>query len=123
MISSQPLAAADGVLDFRSKVDAFVAVARAKAAGGITVAEFAELALSLVRVAVAAADGLDAAGSLKREWVVSAVAALFDATADNAIPAIVWPVWLIVRPAVRQLVLLAAAGAVESLLPLVRAAA
>jgi hypothetical protein len=122
VISSQPIAAADGVLDFRSKVDAFVAVARARAADGITVAEFAELAVALLRVAIAAADGLAAPGATKKDWVVGAVAALFDATADQFVPAIVWPVWLVVRPAVRQLVLLAAAGAVESLLPLVRAA-
>jgi hypothetical protein len=35
---------------------------------------------------------------------------------------VAWPVWLIVRPTVRQLVLLAAAGAIESLLPVVRIA-
>jgi hypothetical protein len=43
--------------------------------------------------------------------------------ADKAVPTLAWPVWLIVRPTIRQLVLLAAAGAIESLLPLVRKAA
>jgi hypothetical protein len=51
------------------------------------------------------------------------VGLLFDAVADKAVPTLAWPVWLIVRPTIRQLVLLAAAGAIESLLPLVRKAA
>ena len=47
--------------------------------------------------------------------------ALFDQLADKAVPLTVWPVWILVRPAIRSLVLALAAGAVEQILPLVRA--
>jgi hypothetical protein len=49
------------------------------------------------------------------------VAHLFDAVADQAVPAAVYPLWLIVRFPIRSLVLAIASGAIEQLLPLVRA--
>ena len=67
----------------------FIAGARAKAVGGLTVAEF---------------------GSL------------FDAVADSCVPMLAKPVWWIVRPAVRTLVLSAAGGALEQILKLTREA-
>jgi hypothetical protein len=48
------------------------------------------------------------------------VAMLFDALADKAVPTMAWPIWLVVRGSVRSLVLMAAAGAIESMLPLIR---
>jgi hypothetical protein len=122
MISTAPLIAANDLTNVKDKIDAFIAIAKLKAAGGITVAEFGELTVALLRVAIAAADLLAVDGSRKKELVLEAVAALFDALADKAVPTLAWPVWLIVRPTVRQLVLLAAAGAIESLLPVVRIA-
>jgi hypothetical protein len=122
MISSAPITAASNVVEIAEKVSAFVAVAKVKARDGLTVSEFGELAVALMRIVIAAVDVLAVDGSRKKEIVLEAVAVLFDAVADKAIPALAWPVWLIVRPTVRQLVLLAAAGAVESLLPLVRIA-
>lgn len=122
MISSAPAHAASNVAEVAEKISAFIAVARVKARDGLTVAEFGELTVSLMRIVIAAVDVLAIDGSRRKEVVLEAVAALFDAVADRAVPTLAWPVWLIVRPTVRQLVLLAAAGAVESLLPLVRIA-
>ena len=48
---------------------------------------------------------------------------LFDAVADSCVPMLAKPVWWIVRPAVRTLVLSAAGGALEQILALTRAAA
>jgi hypothetical protein len=56
----------------------------------------------------------------KRAVVLAAAASLFDLVADKAIPVVAWPFWLIVRPAVRSLVLAIAAGAMEQILKLVR---
>ena len=72
---------------------------------------------------MAALDSLPEGGAAKKAWALEAVGLLFDAVADRAVPTLAYPVWLIVRPTVRQLVLLATSGAIESLLPLVRKAA
>ena len=123
MISTAPLTAANDLTNIKDKISAFLAIAKLKAADGITVSEFGELTVAMLRVVIAAVDLLAVDGSRKKEIVLEAAAALFDAVADKAIPLAAWPLWLIVRPTVRQLVLLAAAGAIESLLPVVRIAA
>ena len=122
MISSAPEAATADLASLADKARAYVATAKSVAAGGITVAEFAELAVGLLRIAVAAADAIPVAGAERKTFVINAVGLLFDEVADKCIPVMAWPIWLIVRPAVRSLVLLAASGAIESLLPLVRKA-
>ena len=123
MISSAPIAATTDLLSLADKVRAFVATAKSAAAGGVTVSEFAELTVSLLKIAMAAADAIPVDGADRKVFVLNAVALLFDSVADKAIPPLAWPVWLIVRPAARQLLLLVASGAIESLLPLVRKAA
>lgn len=123
MIHEAPAFASSGLPGVAEKIRAFLAVASSSAAGGISVAEFGELAVSLMRVVIAAAETIPADGAKKKEWVIEAVGLLFDAIADKAVPTLAYPVWLVVKPAVRSLVLMAAAGAVESLLPLVRKAA
>jgi hypothetical protein len=123
MISSAPLQAAYDLVSLAEKVRAFVATAKVKAAGGITVSEFGELAVALMRVAIEAADAIPVDGAERKQFVLNAIALLFDTVADRAIPALAWPVWIIVKPAARQLLLLVASGAIESLLPLVRKAA
>lgn len=105
-------------------VSGFIAGAREKARGGLTVAEFGSLVVELIRLAV---DGLDTIGSLdgpaKKAWAIACVGSLFDAVADACIPLPAKPVWWLVRPAVRSLVLAAAGGALEQILKLTRAAA
>jgi hypothetical protein len=123
MISSAPIAATTDLLSLADKVRAFVATARSAAAGGVTVSEFAELTVSLLKIAMSAADAIPVDGADRKVFVLNAVGLLFDSVADKAIPPLAWPVWLIVRPAARQLLLLVASGAIESLLPLVRKAA
>lgn len=104
-------------------VTGFLAGAREKARGGLTVAEFGSLVVELLRLAVAGLEtisGLDGPG--KKAWAIAAVAALFDACADACVPTLAKPVWWIVRPTVRALVLAAAGGALEQVLTLTRAA-
>lgn len=120
MISSAPMMAAEGLLGVKDKILAFIAAAKEKAADGLTVAEFGELATALMRVVMAAVDSLPAEGDQKKQWVLDAVAMLFDAVADRCIPTLAWPIWLVVRGSVRSLVIMAAAGAIESMLPLIR---
>lgn len=122
MISSKPLSAARDIRSLGDQVKAFVITAREAAEGGLTVGEFAELAVALLRLVITTLDTIPAEGDQKKQWAVDAVGMLFDETADKVVPVIAWPIWMIVRPTVRQLVLLATAGAIESLLPLVRAA-
>lgn len=123
MISSAPTASTLDLASLAEKVRAYVATAKSAAAGGITVAEFAELAVGLLRIAVAAADAIPVDGAMRKTFVINAVGLLFDEIADKLIPVMAWPIWLVVKPAARSLVLLAASGAIESLLPLVRKAA
>ena len=122
MIADAPAAAAantyGGVL---VKLHAFVDSARSAASGGLTWAEFGELLVAFLRLAVSAYDEVSGmTGEEKKLAVMQGVADLFDAIADRAVPLAAWPVWILVRPAVRSLVLALAAGAIEQLLPLVR---
>jgi hypothetical protein len=123
MISSAPITVANNLYTVADKIAAFIAAARSAAADGITVAEFGELTVALLKTVMAALDSLPEDGADKKAWALDAVGLLFDAVADRAVPTMLWPIWLIARPTIRQLVLLAAAGAIESLLPLVRKAA
>lgn len=122
MISEAPVTAARDQAGFEEKLSAFLAIARLKAQGGITVAEFGELLIAAMRLAVAAVDALPADGAAKKAMVIAAVGVVFDALADHAVPTLAYPFWLVARPAVRALVLMFADGAIESLLPLVRLA-
>lgn len=100
-----------------------IARAREKARDGLTVAEFGELVVGVIRMAVSGIDDyvtLD--GPSKKAWTIACVASLFDAVADSCVPMLAKPVWWIVRPAVRVLVLSAAGGALEQILQLTRAA-
>lgn len=120
MITSAPVQATLDLANVRDKISAFITVAKLKAQGGVTVSEFAELAIALLRIVMQTIDQMPQSGIEKKALAMEAVAMLFDAVADKCIPSLAWPAWVIVRPAVRSLVLLAADGAIESLLPLVR---
>jgi len=123
MISSAPAHAAQHFSDLARRVQSFIAVAEAATKDGLTWAEFGELVMALLRLSIHAADTLGGmSGAEKKALVMTAVAALFDAVADRAVPTYLWPVWLLTRPAIRSLVLALASGAVEILLPMVRAA-
>ena len=120
MVSTAPVTAANNLLNIREKILAFIFTAKEHAQDGLTLAEFAELAVALMRVVMAAVDGLPSSGAEKKQWVLEAVGMLFDEVAGLGVPVPLWPVWAIVKPAVRQLLLLVVSGALESMLPLVR---
>lgn len=120
MITQSPIEASAGPSGIAAKVKAFVDAAKVAAADGLTVAEFTELTLALLRIAVSAADSIPSDGPAKKAWVVEAVGLLFDAVADKMIPAVAWPVWFVFRSSARGIVLAAAGGAVEIILPMIR---
>jgi hypothetical protein len=121
MISEAPLAATAGLLTLADQARAYVVVARAKAADGLTISELSELLVSGMRLGIAAVDDVAGmTGAERKAQVLELVGRLFDEFADKAIPLAVYPLWLLVKPAARALALSLASGAVESLLPLVR---
>lgn len=122
MISSAPVAAATNLdANLMDKIRAFISTAKSASADGLTWAEFGDLMLALLRLVVPTLDTFrSVSGPEKKAFALEAVGMLFDAVADKAVPVAVWPIWLIVRPAVRSLVIAMASGAVEQLLPLVR---
>jgi hypothetical protein len=121
-IAFHPAAAAGQAHHVVDKVAAFLNAARQAAIDGITWREFGELLVALLRVAIETLDhASNLTGAEKKEIVLHAAGRLFDLVADKAIPLTVYPLWLLVRSPVRSLVLALASGAVEQLLPLVRA--
>lgn len=104
-------------MNIPEKLAEFIANAQAKAADGLTWAEFGEILIDFLRLAIHLYDGVIAmTGAQKKAAVLEGVAALVDALAPFIMP---W--WLLpALPAVRSLVIALASGAIETLLPLVR---
>lgn len=124
MYADGPLAAAESHEYLGQQVRAFLLSARESAKDGLTWAEFGELLISLLRLSITTLDSVaNMTGAQKKELVISAIAALFDTLADKAVPAVVYPLWVIARPSIRSLVLALASGAVEVILPMVRSLA
>ena len=122
MISDAPVTAANNMVGIYEKISAFIATAKSAAADGLTWAEFGELLIALMRLAIATLDTVTGlTGADKKALVVEAVGLLFDAVADKAVPLAVYPLWLLIRSPVRSLLIAVASGAVERLLPLIRA--
>jgi len=122
MISTAPVQATQDLSVLGDKISAFIAISQLKARNGLTLSEFGELVVALLRVVMSTVDSLPAEGSEKKQWALDAVAALFDSLADGCIPVLAWPIWILVKPAARSILLLVISGAIESLLPLVRIA-
>jgi len=120
MSVSQAVSAATDLPTVEAKVRAFVAVAISSSADGLTISEMGELTVALLRLVIASLDSIPADGAEKKAFALAAVGQLFDAVADSCVPIIAKPIWYVLRPTVRQLVLLAASGMIEQLLPLVR---
>lgn len=98
-------------------LDQIIAEARQIAADGrLTVAEFGRITVALIKLGVTLAQPLAVPGADKKAVVMAAVATLFDAVADKCVPMMAYPAWLVIRPAVRSLVLAAAGGALEAIL-------
>ena len=123
MFADAATTAADNVDGLLNKVKAFIATAQSASADGLTWAEFGQLMTALLRLVVSVLDDVSGlTGPQKKQMVLDAAGHLFDAVADRAVPAALYPLWLVARPAVRSLVLAMAAGAIEQILPLVRKA-
>jgi hypothetical protein len=123
MISTEPQVATYSIVSIAEKVKVFIATAKVAASDGLTWREFGELLVALLRVVITALDEVSGmTGAQKKQAAVDAAGMLFDALADYAVPLAALPVWILVRPAIRSLVLALAAGAVEPLLQLVRSA-
>lgn len=121
MMVDAPAAVAAPLDSFTAKVSAFVAAARSAATDGLTWAEFGQLLVSLLRLCVTTLDAVTGmSGAEKKAAVLAAAASLFDAVADKAVPSAAFPLWVLVRPAVRSLVLAIAAGAMEQVLTITR---
>lgn len=121
MISTEPTVATYPILGIAEKVRVYITSARLAAADGLTWVEFGELLVALLRLLIEALDAVSGmTGAEKKAAVVEAAGLLFDAVADKAVPLAAWPVWILVRPAIRSLVLALAAGAVEPILQLSR---
>jgi hypothetical protein len=120
-VSDAPLAAASAFTDIGRQVSAFLAVARVKAADGITWQEFGQLMVALMRLGVSTLDSVSTlTGPQKKVLVLEAVAVLFDTLAGRCVPIVTYPAFMAVRPALRALILAIASGAIEALIPLVR---
>ena len=122
MITSEPIAAAAQPSGLIDKVALYIASAKVAASDGLTWGEFGELLLALVKLVVSFLDDVSTmSGAEKKGFALDAVARLFDAVADYAVPVTLYPLWFLARPAVRSLVLALAGGVLEQLLPIVRA--
>ena len=121
MISTAPSVATYSIRNVLDKAAAFVSTAKSAAADGLTWSEFGELLVALLRVLVEAFDSVSGmTGPEKKAAVLDAAAMLFDAVADKCVPLAAWPIWILVRPAVRSLVLALASGAIAPILQLSR---
>lgn len=109
--------------DFLKQIEEFLTVTRARVKDGITVADLSQVTLGGMRLAIGLLDRVSMPGADKKAEVLKLVAYLFDQFADACVPLVAKPVWWMVKPAVRALVMSIASGAVESLLPIVRSAA
>jgi hypothetical protein len=122
MIADKPIDAAEYFTNVAERVQAFILSARRASETGISWSEFGELLVALLRMTITTLDGLkELTGPEKKEIVVYAAGILFDNVAGYAVPVWLFPVWFLARPAVRSLVVALAGGAVEILLPMVRA--
>lgn len=122
-ITANATSAAATPKELGEKVQAFVGMAKAMSADGLSFTEAGELAAQLLRLTMAAVDSIPADGPAKKAFVLDAIGLLYDAVVDRLVPLPMYPLWLLVRSPVRSLVIAVASGAVESLLPIVRAAA
>lgn len=104
-----------------TQIEEFLTVTRARVKDGITVADLSQITLGGMRLVIGLLDQVSMPGADKKAEVLKLVAYLFDNFADSCVPFLSQPVWWMVKPVVRSLVLSIASGAVEFLLPVVRA--
>ena len=106
--------------EFTDKISVYIEEAKARAADGLSVADLTTLTVDAVRLAIELLDRMDMPGADKKTEAVRVVEYFFDTFSDACIPLAVRPLWWIVRPAARALIISCAGGLVEALLPMVR---
>jgi hypothetical protein len=121
-ITEAAVAAADSPKILSEKVMLFVQTAKGLAVDGLSLSDFGELLIALLRLCVSFLDSIPETGEAKKAYAMEAVALLYDELIDKIVPIWAWPVWMMLRPVARPLVMALASGAIESLLPLVRLA-
>ena len=119
-ISETPNRVASDQLGLSAQIKTYIKLAQEKAADGLTVAEFSELSVGGLRIAVAACDALNVGGPERKKISMECAAMLFDTLADACIPIFLKPAWWLLRPAARSLCLSLSSGAIEVLLPMIR---
>jgi hypothetical protein len=113
--------AGDSLYAVVARANAFMASAREQSQDGLSWAEFGRLLVELLYLLVAGLDAVTTmTGAEKKAVTLTAVSALFDGFADRCVPVTLTPVWFVIRPATRTLILAIAAGGVEALLPITR---
>lgn len=119
-ITEAAIAAASSPKILSEKVMLFVQTAKSLASDGLSLSDFGELLIALLRLCIAFLDSIPDSGEAKKAYAMEAVALLYDELIDKIVPLWVWPLWLMLKPAARPLVMAIASGAIESILPLVR---
>ena len=111
--------------EFLVEIEAFVTDIRERASDedGLTVSDLAASSVSAMTLAIKLLDMRTLPGEEKKAEVLKLVAYLFDSFADRCVPMLALPMWWLLKPAVRSLILAVASGAVEPLLLLTRGAA
>lgn len=104
------------------QISDYIELCRLRVKSGITAAELTELAVSGMRLAIRLLDVLNLPGEQKKAEVLKLVAYFFDNWSDACVPLVARPLWWLVKPAARVLVMSLASGAVDALVPLVRSA-
>ena len=107
---------------FPLKIEAFLMALRERAKDGITASELAASAVEGMALAISLLEIRLLSGPDKKLEVLQLVSYVFDTYADKCVPVLALPVWWIVKPAVRVLLLAVASGAVEPMLRLTRGA-
>jgi len=106
--------------EFTDKISVYIEQARVRAADGLSVADLTTLTVDALRLAIGLLDHMDMEGTNKKVEAVRVVTYFFDMFSDACVPVVARPLWWLVKPAIRALVVSCAGGLVEALLPEVR---
>mgnify|MGYP005687250971 CR=1 FL=1 len=103
-----------------SRLGMFLSDVNKRASDGLSLQDFSAIFFDSLRLAISAVEAIPVEGTERKKMVMDFAGTMFDKYADKIIPIYVYPFWIVVKPAARMLLMSVAAGAVESILPLVR---
>lgn len=102
------------------EINQLLKTVRAKAANGFTISEFSEIMFEVLRLTISAVDSLPVDGAERKVLVLDYISEVFDEFADRVIPLWLFPIWILIQPAIKNLTLAISSGVIEKLLPVVR---